>query len=95
MLIGAGQKALVAGDDQMRMKAAQLLGAEPLLLELAVAKILQEHVGGLEQPVHGVAILGLLEVQHDAALAAVEQREERRAHAAERCGSCRRRAARP
>ena len=86
MLVGAGQKSLVAGDDQMRMFAAQFLGAEPLLVEQAVAKILQKHVGAGEQPVHGLAILGLGEVEHDAALAAVEQREERRSHAAEAAG---------
>src|SRR5262249_7174498 len=57
-----------------------------LLVELAVAEILQEHVGAGEQPVHRVAILSLGEVEHDAALAAVEQREERDPHAAERAG---------
>src|SRR5579883_2715193 len=35
---------------------------------------------------HGLAILLALEIEHDAALAAVEQREEGRAHAAERAG---------
>ncbi len=65
------------------MPPAQFVRAEPLFFELAVAKILQEHLGALQQPVHGVAILRLLEIQHDAALAAVEQRKERRPHAAE------------
>ena len=86
MLVGAGQKALVAGDDQMRIFPAQFLGAETLLLELAVAEILQKHVGAGEQPVHGLAIFRLVEIEHDAALAAVEQREERRSHAAEAAG---------
>jgi len=57
MFVGAGQKSLVAGNDQMRIFLAQLIGAEALLLELAVAEILQEHVGALEQPVHGLARL--------------------------------------
>ena len=35
---------------------------------------------------HGVAVLGLGEIQHHAALAAVEQRKERDAHAAETAG---------
>ena len=65
---------------------AQLLGAEALLLQLAVAEILQEHIGAFEQPVHGVAVFGLGKIEHDAALAAVEQREERGSHAAERAG---------
>src|SRR5271166_3557040 len=33
---------------------------------------------------HGLAVFGLLEIEHDAAFAAVEQREEGRPHAAER-----------
>ena len=70
----------------MRMLAAQLIGAKPLLVELAVAKVLQEHVGGGEQPMHGLAVFGLGEIEHDAALAAVEQREEGGAHAAEAAG---------
>ena len=70
----------------MRMFAAQLFGAEPLLLQLPVAKIFHEHVGAGEQPVHGLAVLGLGKIEHDAALAAVEQREERGSHAAERAG---------
>ena len=86
MLVGAGQKPLVAGDDQMRMLAAQFFGAEPLLVQLAVAKIFQEHVGAGQQPVHGLAVLGLGEIEHDAALAAVEQRKERDSHAAEAAG---------
>jgi hypothetical protein len=48
MLIGTGQKTLVATDDQIRMPAAQLLGAEALLFQLPVAEIFQEHVGGGE-----------------------------------------------
>jgi hypothetical protein len=46
----------------------------------------QEHVGAGEQPVHGRAILVFRKIEHHAALAAVEQREERGSHAAERTG---------
>jgi hypothetical protein len=53
---------------------------------LAIAKIFQEDVGGFEQPMHGFAVLGLLEIEHHAALAAVEQRKERGPHTAERAG---------
>ena len=67
MLIGTGQEALVAGDDQMRIFLAQLFGAEALLLQLPIAKIFQEHVGAGEQPVHGLAVLRLFEIEHDAA----------------------------
>ena len=82
----------MAGDDQMRMFAAQLFGAEPLLIELAIAEILQEPVGTGEQPVHRLAILGLGKIEHHAPLAAVEQREERGSHATEATGlvACRR-----
>ena len=81
MLVGAGQKAFMPADDEVRIFAAQLVGAEPLLLQLPVAEIFQEHVGAGEQPVHGLAVFGLGKIEHDAALAAVEQREERRSHA--------------
>ena len=81
MLVGTRQKALVAGDDQMRMFVAQVVGAEALLLQLAVAKILQKYVGAGKQPLHGLAIRRLFEIKHDAAFAAVEQREKRGAHA--------------
>ena len=58
VLVRTGEKALVAGDDQMRMSSPQLLGAEPLLVELAVAEIFHEHVGAFQQPVHGLAVFG-------------------------------------
>jgi len=51
MLIGPEQKALVAGDDQMRMLAAQFLRAKPLTVELAVAESFPETRGAGEQPV--------------------------------------------
>src|SRR5665213_4623702 len=86
MLIGAGQKALVTGDDQMWIFLAQLLDAKALLLQLPVAKIFQKYVGAGEQPVHEVAILGFLEIEHDASFAAIEQREERRAHTPQAAG---------
>ena len=86
MLVGTGQESLMAGDDQMRMFLAQLFRAETLLLQLPVAEVLQEHVGGFEQAVHGLAVFRLGEIEHDAALAAIEQREERGTHAAEAAG---------
>ena len=62
----------MAADDQMRMPLAQFVRAEALLLELAVAEILDEDVGARQQSVHGVAVFRLGEVEHDTALAAVE-----------------------
>ena len=56
MLIGTGQESLVPGDDQMRMPCLQLIGAEALPVQQPVAKILQKHVGGGEQPVHGLLV---------------------------------------
>jgi len=81
-----GQKTLVAGDDQMRMFSAQLLGTKSLFLELPVAKIFQEHVGAFEQKVHGLPIFGLREIEYDTAFSSVEQRKERGSHAAQRAG---------
>ena len=86
MLVRSGQKTFVPADNEVRMPAAQFLGAEPLLLQLPVAKIFQEHVGAGQQPMHGVAIVRFCEIEHDAALAAVEQRKKRRSHAAQAAG---------
>ena len=86
MLVGSGEKALVAGDDQMRMFLTQFVGAEALLLQLAIAKIFQKYIGAREQPLHRLAIRRLGEIKHDAAFAAVEQREERSAHATQAAG---------
>ncbi len=83
MFVGSRHEALVPGDNQVRISLSQFVGAKALLGELAVAKVLQEHVGAGEQVVHDVAVLLLLEIEHHAALAAVEQWEERRSHAAE------------
>src|SRR6185437_6659174 len=83
MFVRPGEKALVARDDQMRMAPAQLLSTQPLLLELAITKILDEDVGRREQAVQGVAILRPCKVEHDTALAPIEQRKEGDAHAAE------------
>ena len=86
MLVGPGQEALVSADDQIRIFAAQFAGAKALLFQLPVAEILQEHIGAFEQPMHDLAVVRLCEVEHDAALAAVEQREERGSHAAQAAG---------
>ena len=58
------------------MPLAQLLCSHSLLLKLPVAKIFQEHVGRLEQTVHGLAVFLACKVEHDTALASIEQREE-------------------
>src|SRR5260370_29902942 len=86
MLVGTGQKALVPGDNQMRIPAAQLVSAQALLLQLPVAEILQKHIGAGQQPIHRRAVVNLCKIEHDAALAAVEQREERSSHAAKAAG---------
>ena len=76
MLVGTGQKTLVTCDNQMRIFSTQFVRSQPLLFELPVAEIFQKHVGARQQPMHRPAVLGLREIKHDAALAAVEQREE-------------------
>src|SRR5204862_4964205 len=48
--------------------------------------IFQKYSGARKQPLHGLAIRWLFEIKHDAALAAVEQREERSAHAPQAAG---------
>ena len=76
MLVGTGQKALVSRDNQMRMPFTQALGAQALLFQLAIAKIFQKHVGARKQALHRLPVLGLGKIEDDAALAAIEQREE-------------------
>src|SRR5436305_6557126 len=73
-------------DNQMRMLSAQFVSAKALLFQLAVAEIFQEHVRARQQRVHGLSIGGLCEIQHNAALAAIEQREERRSHPSKAAG---------
>jgi hypothetical protein len=70
----------------MRIFSPQFIGAEPLLFQLPVAEIFQEYVGAGQQPVHRLAVLLFAEVENDAALAAIEQREERRSHSAKAAG---------
>src|SRR2546421_42019 len=73
-------------NNPMRMFLTQFVGAEALLLQLAIAKIFQKYIGARKQPLHGLAIRWLFEIKHDATLAAVEQREERSAHAPQAAG---------
>ena len=84
VLVRTGQETLVTRDDQIRMSRLDLVEAETLLRQQSVAKILEEYISGIEQLVHRLAVVGLGQVQHNAALAAIEQRKERYAHAAER-----------
>src|SRR5258708_22602394 len=86
MFVGAGQESLVPRDDQMRILCPEFIRAELLLVELAVAEIFHEHVGGRKQPVHGLTVIGLGEIEHHAAFSAVEQREEGGAHATQAAG---------
>jgi len=86
MLVGTREEALVAGDDQPGIAPLQLGRAEALLLQEAVAEVLEEHVRRGQQAVHRLAPLGRREIERDAALAAVEQREEGDPHAAEPAG---------
>src|SRR5205085_10826712 len=86
MLVGTGEKSFMSCDDQMGITPLQFLCAKSLFVEQAVAKIFQEHVGAREQPMHALLIGRLVEIEHHAAFAAVEQREERGAHASEAAG---------
>jgi hypothetical protein len=68
--------------DQLRIALAQLRLAEAEALGRAGPPVLHEHVGAIHEREQGLAAARLLEVEHDAALAAVRVHVEARAPAA-------------
>ena len=57
------------GDDELRVLGDQVVGHQPERLELPGPEVLHDHVGGADQPTEHGDALGVLEVEHDAALA--------------------------
>jgi hypothetical protein len=81
VVVRAGQKALVAHVDEARIQLAERVVVEPQLLHGAGLEVLADDVGGGDEAQRGLHALGLLQVERDALLVAVEGREEARARA--------------
>ena len=69
--------AVDAGVDQPRIALAQRLRPEPEPIELLRPDVVHEHVGPIDQPQQRLARRRGLEVEHDAALVAVDPHEQR------------------
>ena len=78
MVVGAGQEALVADVDQARVEFAQRLVIEAQLLHGAGLEVLADDVGRGDQAQRRLDATGLLEIECDAFLVAVEGRKESR-----------------
>ena len=63
--------------DQTRVRFAELLVAEAKPFQRAGAEILDQHVAAADQGQEHVAVGGVLEVQGDAFLAAIERQRSR------------------
>ena len=83
VLVGACQVALEGEVDEARVDLRQRFVAAAQSFHRAGAVVLDHHVGGRGQAVHGRLALGALEVERQAALVAVEGGEEARRKAAE------------
>jgi len=83
VLIGTGQKSPCVGDNQMRIFSPQFVRAELLLVPIVRRGKFSRNTSALPTAGPWFAVLGVREIENDAALAAIEQREERSAHAAE------------
>ena len=69
--------AVNAGIDQPRIALAERVRAEPQRLELLRPDVVDEHVGPIDQPQQHLARRRGLQVEHDAALVAVDPHEQR------------------
>src|SRR6516165_3470683 len=75
VLIGAGAEALDRGHDHARIGLVDVLPGQPHAVERAGGEILHQHVAVLDQPVEDFLARGMLGVDRDRALAAVEHGE--------------------
>ena len=75
VLVGTGAEALHRGDDHARIELVDVLPGEPHAVERAGREILHQHVALLDQPVEDFLALGVLGVDRDRALDAVEHGE--------------------
>ncbi len=75
VLVRAGAKALHRGDDHARVELVDVLPGQSHAVERAGREILHQHVAFLDQPVEDFLALGMLGVDRDRALRAVEHGE--------------------
>ena len=75
VLVGTGAEALDRGDDHARIELVDMLEGQPHAVERAGREILHQHVAVLHQPVEDFLALGMLGVDGDRALVAVEHGE--------------------
>ena len=75
VLVGTGAEALHRGHDHARIGLVDVLPGEPHAVERAGREILHQHVAMLDQPVEDFLALGMLGVDGDRALVAVEHGE--------------------
>ena len=67
-----------SGDHQLRVRGDEFVGQQTEGLELARPEVLDHHVGGGDEATQHLEFLGLLQVEHDAALAPTGQLPEQR-----------------
>ena len=75
VLVGTGAEALDRGDDHARVELVDMLPGKAHAVERARREILDQHVALLDQPVEDFLALGMLGIDRDRALAAVEHGE--------------------
>ena len=78
VLVGAGAEALDRRDDHARVGLVDVLPGQPHAVERAGREILHQHVAMLDQPLEDFLALGMLRVDRDRALVAIEHREVER-----------------
>jgi hypothetical protein len=71
-----GSVAAYRGDDQLRLLAQQLVDRQAEALERVGREVLRQHVGAAHERAQAGAIRVGAEVEHDAALALIEQHED-------------------
>src|SRR5260221_10510888 len=75
ILVGAGAEALDRGHDHARIGLVDVLPGQPHAVERAGREIFHQHVAVLDQPIEDLLALGMLGVDGDRTLAAVEHGE--------------------
>src|SRR5262244_2361011 len=75
ILVGAGAEALDRGHDHARIGLVDVLPGQPHAVERAGREILHQHVAMLDQPIEDFLALGMLGVDGDRTLVAVEHGE--------------------
>ena len=75
VLVGAGAEALDRGHDHARVELVDVLPGEPHAVERAGREVLHQHVAMLDQALDDLLALGMLGIDRDRALVAVEHRE--------------------